>query len=390
MTPLRAIHTVASLRADHGGPARSITSLCSALASQGLTTDLVTVGQRVGEEAPILPQAPGVRVHLVNGVHSSRLLQATNAEFTKRIAGVAAGSSLVVLHDHGVWLATNHAAAIAARKGRFSRVVSPRGMLSTWALNFHKWKKRVAWAAYQGRDLRTTQMIHVTSSEEAAEVRKLQLRQPLTIIPNGVEVPAVVDQQLTRDRPRTALFLSRIHPKKGVLELVTAWARVRPVHWRLIIAGPDDGGHRQTVESLVRSEGLIDHVQFIGSVADADKWELYSRADLFVLPTFSENFGIVVAEALAAGVPAITTKGAPWRALEEHACGWWIDVGVEALVQALREATSLSETARRSMGARGRAYVEGELSWERIAREMLAAYEWLIFGGTMPPSVVTD
>jgi glycosyltransferase involved in cell wall biosynthesis len=271
------------------------------------------------------------------------------------------------------------------------RVVSPRGMLSTWALAFHKWKKRLAWSLYQSKDLHSASMIHATSEQEAEEVRQLGLRQPLVILANGVKLPASLPKRASLPTgAKTALFLSRIHPKKGVLELISAWSSVRPTNWRLVIAGPDDGGHRASVEALIARERLSADVELVGSVPDSEKWTLYADADLFVLPTFSENFGIVIAEALAAGLPTITTKGAPWRALDEHRCGWWIDMGIDPLVRALKEATSLSDAVRNEMGARGRNYVERELSWDRIAEQMREAYDWLLFGGTAPASVTTD
>ena len=144
---------------------------------------------------------------------------------------------------------------------------------------------------------------------------------------------------------------------KGLVNLVRAWAEVRPEGWEIVIVGPDEGGHRAEVTAVAR-ELDVQEITWTGEVRDEAKWGLYFDADLFVLPTFSENFGIVVAEALAAGVPAITTTGAPWGVLNERRCGWWIDVGVEPLAAALREATGLSDERRAEMGRRGRSYVE--------------------------------
>ena len=251
----------------------------------------------------------------------------------------AVGGGTGLVHDHGLWLPTNHASARAAARASVPFVVSTRGMLTEWALRFNAGKKRAAWALYQRRDLQSARLFHATAEEEVEDIRRAGLRQPVALIPNGVELP-----DRAREAPtgtvRKALFLSRVHPKKGLINLVRAWAEVRPEGWELVLAGPDEGGHRAEVEHVIRALGL-EGVRWTGEVDDRAKWDLYYGADLFVLPTFSENFGIVVAEALAAGIPAITTTGAPWGVLEERGCGWWIDTGVEPLVAALREATAL-------------------------------------------------
>ena len=116
---------------------------------------------------------------------------------------------------------------------------------------------------------------------------------------------------------------------------------------------------------------------------------LFRDADLFILPTFSENYGVVVAEALSYGIPVITTKGAPWEGLVSYHCGWWVDIGVEPLAKALREAVSLSGYERRAMGARGRQLVEARYAWSSVAMDMKAVYEWTLGGGRAPSCVLT-
>jgi glycosyltransferase involved in cell wall biosynthesis len=294
----------------------------------------------------------------------------------------------VVLHDHGLWLPTNHAVARAGARAGAPRVVSVRGMLSEWALQAGGVKKKVAWWAYQRQDLQRASALHATSEDEVRHIRDAGLRPPVALVPNGVALPATSATHGADGAPRRALFLSRLHPVKGLEHLVRAWAQVRPPGWELVLAGPDDGGHRSVVEALVRELGVADATRFTGPVGDDAKWDLYRSADLFVLPTFSENFGIVVAEALAAGVPVITTTGAPWQELEARDCGWWVEIGVEPLAQALAEATSLAPERRRAMGHRGRALVEERYSWGHVAEQMHAVYAWLLGQGPRPDCVV--
>jgi glycosyltransferase involved in cell wall biosynthesis len=212
------------------------------------------------------------------------------------------------------------------------------------------------------------------------------LRQPIAVIPNGVHVPEKLTAPAVQSE-RIALFVSRIHPKKGLLNLVEAWRIVRPEGWRMIIAGPDEGGHQSEVLSAIRAAGLERKFAFIGAVEGEEKWTLFRQASLFILPTFSENFGVAVAEALACGVPVITTKGAPWSSLSTQQCGWWIDIGVDPLAAALRTATQAEPEMLSRMGDRGRTWAARAFTWKAIAGEMRAVYEWVLRGGTVPPSI---
>jgi glycosyltransferase involved in cell wall biosynthesis len=142
-----------------------------------------------------------------------------------------------------------------------------------------------------------------------------------------------------------------------------------------MVVGPDEGGYRSKMEREVQASGLAGDVIFNGPVSDKEKWAVYRQADLFVLPTFTENFGVIIAEALASRLPVITKKAAPWKQIESCKCGWWIDVGVEPLVEALKKATNLRENARSSMGLKGRALIEQEYSWPSMDERMRVVYE---------------
>jgi glycosyltransferase involved in cell wall biosynthesis len=156
----------------------------------------------------------------------------------------------------------------------------------------------------------------------------------------------------------------------------------------MIIAGPDEGDHWPQVEEAIRRANLGEVFTYIGAIRDSDKWDLYRQADLFILPTHSENFGVVVAEALASGLPVITTKGAPWGEIVKENCGWWVEIGVDPLAKALREATSLPANALDNMGERGRRMVVERFAWRRIAGDMLSVYRWMLDGGDAPPCVM--
>lgn len=137
----------------------------------------------------------------------------------------------------------------------------------------------------------------------------------------------------------------------------------------MVVAGNDEQGHLADVQSLADSLGVRDDFDFPGSVQGTAKQRLFAQADVFVLPTLSENFGIVVAEALGYGVPVITTHGAPWSGLVEKGCGWWCEINEIALADAMAQAMSLPRTTLEAMGQAGRAWVEQDFNWDTIAQQ---------------------
>jgi glycosyltransferase involved in cell wall biosynthesis len=304
-----------------------------------------------------------------------------------RSALVRASRTTDVFHGHGLWLMPNVYPAWATGRGRAKLVVSPRGMLGAEAMAFSSLKKQIFWRLFQAGALRQAACLHATSEAEGEDIRATGLTNPIAVIPNGIDLPDLALATET-DRPRTVLSLGRIHPKKGLDALVRAWAAVETRHpdWRLRIVGPAELGHDHELMALGSFLGLR-RMSIEGPAFGPDRLAVYRAADLFVLPTRHENFANTVAEALAAGVPVISTKGAPWAGLEREACGWWVDRGPESLAAALDTALVLPRQALADMGARGREWMARDFSWERIADDMLAVYAWAARGAERPSSV---
>jgi glycosyltransferase involved in cell wall biosynthesis len=185
------------------------------------------------------------------------------------------------------------------------------------------------------------------------------------------------------------LFVGRIHPKKGVITLLRAWHAVahRFRDWELHIVGPDDGGHLTVVRELASELGL-ERLAFHGPLYGVNKLNAFRTADLFVLPTHSENFGISVAEALAAGTPAVVTVGAPWSRLPIEQAGWSIEIGLDPLVACLEAALASSPSQLAQMGLAGRRWMVREHSRRQIAKRHIQTYRWLTQGGNAPPWVM--
>lgn len=385
---MNIVCSVASLLPQSGGPSRSTGALCQTLASLGVGVDLLSLDFGNQGGIPIIPRDP-VRTKLVPCRFSRQFRVCWAPKFSKALLNRIKASAPRLIHDNGLWLTTNHAAAKVARQCGLPLVLSTRGMLAPWALRHKSWKKWLAWRLYQAVDVRSAKLIHATCLEEARAIRAVGLTQPVAIVPNGVDLPRQ-RESLGPKAVKTVLFLGRIHPVKGLMNLVAAWEQLRPVGWRMLLAGPDEEGHRAELAQAISRAKLNDVFSFTGAVTDEEKAELYRLADLFVLPSFSENFGLAIAEALANGVPVITTKGTPWREIESRGCGWWTDVGIAPLSRCLSKATAISDGERCAMGLRGRQFVEECFSWRKIGADMIAVYEWVLGYGSKPDCVVDE
>lgn len=288
---------------------------------------------------------------------------------------------------HGLWTYASSANYRHHRRYGTPYVVTPHGMLDPWSRMRSRWKKRAVRIWFEDAHLSRAACLRATAEMEAEHFRSFGLRNPIAIVPNGVDVPKKLPPRPASER-RRILFLSRIHPKKGLAYLLRAWAGIeekRP-DWDLVIAGPDELNHTAEMKRLAHHLELR-RVQWLDAVRGEAKSAIYRSADLVVLPTHAENFGLVIAEALAHEVPVITTRNAPWSGLEGKRCGWWIALEDSTLQRTLAEATALSSEALHGMGARGRTWMEKDFDWDRVAQEMLSVYSWILGQNGLPASV---
>lgn len=307
----------------------------------------------------------------------------------RHIKQILKQKSIDILHVHGMWSPFLAVAAFAAHKAKIPVVISPHGCLEPWALQYKRSKKFLALKTYQGVILRNASSFVATARQELESIRKLKLLQPIAILPNGVDVGPCSERDENK-RVKTILFLSRVHPIKGLCDLVHAWGKVRTPGWRIVIAGGDEEGYRAKVETLIAERGLQADFEFLGFVTGPSKQACFDTADIFVLPTYSENFGIVIAEALANELPVITTTGAPWQDLVTYNCGWWVPPGVDGVASALSEAVNLNAHELRTMGRRGRKLVLEKYSWETIGASALAVSNWLLDRSVSKPVEVME
>lgn len=395
---MKILHVLSAFRQQDGGPPRSVGGVCGELAAKDeLDVHLLFAEADNSERAHLSPR---VKTHIIDSAIGKGVGRIVSKGFAARLHQLFAEQSLDIIHTHGVWLRSNHEVIAVCRRRSAPFVISPRGMLEPWALNNRYWKKKLALLLYAEKDLRSAAAFHATAPCEAESIRQLGLKQPIAVIPNGVVLPDFSDsrgqrteskngEQRTKNKEqKTALFLSRINPKKGLPMLLDAWAKVAPADWRLVIAGNDDSNHLSVVERKIRELRLADKVSVAGPLFGEAQETAYRNADLFVLPSYSENFGIVVAEALGYGIPVLTTTGCPWQELQKHNCGWWVEPSPAGIEAGLSEALCIKNEELSSMGVRGRKLVEEKYQWPGIAERMLVFYEWIRNGGKQPNFVV--
>lgn len=372
---MRVLQVVPSVAHESSGVTYVVMSLCDSLISNGLTIWLAALDSETMKVRPAflntypLGRAPR---RLGSSPAMRRWLQ-------KEVAA----DNIDLIHNHGLWMMPNvYTGQVAKRSGKIL-MVSPHGALSAWAMQSGSFVKRLFWPLLQRPALDAVTCFHATSQAEYKDIRRMGFRQPVAVIPNGIEIYRLVPK--VRSEFRTMLFLGRIHPVKGLDLLLPAWQRVQHhfPEWRLQIVGPENGGYLAKMQALA-SELHLERIEFSGELLGEEKRGAYAQSDLFVLPSYSENFGMSVAEALAAGTPAIVTKGAPWEGLKTHGAGWWIDSGVDSLEACLKDAMQCSRDTLEEMGLRGRNWMEDEYSWAHIGHQMEKTYRWMLSGCDKP------
>ena len=386
---MKVSHFFLSLNPKYGGPTASVPIQCRGLSKEGVDTTLYTYTESK-------PFEKGLQE---DGVHVIEYVKPTT--FFKKKFHIALKNLLKheddadIYHYHGVWLPSNHWVASAARKKGKKYVLNPRGDLETYRINYSKWKKLkkiLIWHIYGKKDVQNANCIIATSRQELEAIRRLGITAPIAIIPNGIEMKNFPTETLREQKERkVVLFLSRVNPIKGLELLIDAWGKL-PTNvrtgWELHIAGnsdPVDYVHK--LENQISLLNLNETVKLLGPITGDAKMQKYMNSDLFVLPTFNENFGNVIAEAMMCECPAITTTNAPWEVLVEDKCGWWIDLSVENLIKTLKEAMSLSDAQRTLLGKKSRECIINHFSSESVAKKTKKVYEWIMGIGDKPDYV---
>jgi glycosyltransferase involved in cell wall biosynthesis len=376
---MKVIHIIPTIHEEAAGPSYTVPRLCKALEKVGIEIELGVLGASGKHSLDFIRS-------FLPSKHFNKL--GFSGAMFSWLKQIAVNGETSIFHSHSLWMMPNIYPGWAARGSNVKIMVSSRGTLSPYALNINKWIKKLFWIFLQGPVVRQASCLHATALSEYNDLRALGLTQPVCIIPNGIDIPDFRSKN-RNSKQKTLLYIGRIHPKKGLINLLHAWAHVENnfPDWRLKIIGPNEANHLIDLINL-HDRLALKKVEMIGPLYGEDKLNAYREADLFVLPTHSENFGMTVAESLAAGTPVIVTRGAPWSGIITNNAGWWIDIGIEPMVNCLKYALSLPGEDLIKMGMAGREWMIESYSWDFIAREMASVYQWLVDGGKPPKSVI--
>lgn len=289
-------------------------------------------------------------------------------------------------HANALWQYTTHATITAAILNNKPSIISTHGMLYPEGLKKSKWVKKVSLFLYQKKDLKRATAFHATSEQEKKHIREFGLVQPIAIIPNAIDTS---NFGLPNFEPKTGKrkvgFMGRLCPIKNIESLLQAWAIAEPItkNHELILIGDGDAVYKAKLENLAK-ELKINNIIYSGFVTGKVQDEILSELSFLVLPSISENFGMVVPEALWKGIPVIASTGTPWEELVTERCGWWIESSPSELAIILIEALKMGEEERIAMGRRGNDLIAKKYTLLAVGKMMKEFYVWLLFGGIKP------
>jgi glycosyltransferase involved in cell wall biosynthesis len=364
---MKGIHIVPSIEEEASGPTYSVVRLCESLEKNSQKVLLLTLGDQNNKHS----------FHFSYKRSKWFFRLGISSYLFKDLEKIIQDESIDYIHSHGLWMMPNIYAGWAAKKFKIPLIISPRGALSVKAMKTGQLIiKRFFWLFFQRNNLSSASCFHATSEAEYKDIRRLGFEQPVSIIPNGIDFKKITNKNDTPNK--TILFLGRLHPIKGIEDLLYSWSNLQNIFpkWSIKIVGPGEIEYLKELKKLVKRLN-IKRVKFLGPVYGENKWRLYRSAELFVLPSYSENFGMTVAESLSVGTPVITTKSTPWSGLIESESGFWIEANKESLEICLKEAL-LDPVKLKQMGINGKIWIEKNYSWDLVSKQMTSVYSWLL------------
>ena len=355
-----------------GGPSRSVPLLARGLSIVGADVTILT------------HRTEDMNTHLLEG-YNVRIDFLPKSYKMKDLKKYFDTHHFDLLQGESMWIPLSHNILSIAKQKHIPYIFVPRGSLEPWSLKQKWFKKKIAMMFYQKKDIQDAACILATACMERDNLRKLGFSNPIAVIPNGIDIseyPCRTEED-KKNVKKQILFLSRIHPKKGIELLVKAWKEIHTDYpdWNVVVAGNGDEKYIYQLKSLITKNGLSNSMKIVPPLFGVDKYNLYKQSSLFILPTYSENFGMVIAEALACGVPAITTKNAPWKILNDEKIGWWIDLNIDDIKKSLEYAISLDTDVLFAMGQKGSKVVYDNYYYVNIAKRVYDLYSWIINNG---------
>lgn len=379
--PMKVLHVTPAFAPAHayGGAVAAIHDLCAGLEHAGCSIKVLTTNGNGDKQ-----------VLDVETDHEVEAASQLRVRYCRRIRRQAVSPSLLrhipdyvrwadVVHLHGVYSFPTIPTLAACRIFGKPLVWTPHGVLQRWE-GSRRTILKAGWEWICRTMAPRTMVLHATSEQEAQASKTRFPRAEVVVIHFGHHLP----EQICHDgetQTLRLLFLGRLHPKKGIENLLDACALFKPQldrPWSLTIAGGGDSRYVSSLRARIGSLGLSPQVAMVGEVFGEKKDALFSHADVVVVPSHTENFSVVMAEALAHAVPVIASTGTPWQRVEAIGCGLWVNNTPESLSSAIQK---MSTSSLREMGQRGREWLKQEFRWDVAADSIVKCYERVIASG---------
>ena len=375
MGNMKILYVLSGLSLRSGGPSRSVPLMAKGLSEVGVDVTILTF------------KSSDMNIDALDGT-SITLKILEKKTCASVIEKYILENNFDLIHLQSIWEICYHTVARIAQKHNIPYVVSPRGMLDKWSLAHKKWKKKLAWWLYQRRDVKRARCICTSSINEAANVRNLGIDVPIEILPNGIETAGYTCRQSIASIKKHVLYLGRLHRQKGIDLLIDAWNNIVKSgymnDWQLIIVGNGEEAYISSLKQRLSTLNIESSTEIRPPAFGDAKIALYKESALYCLPSYSESFGMSIAEAMSCGVPVITTTNCPWEFLNETKTGWCVELSVENLEKSLREAMSMNPTELYDMGQKASKLIYENFDYRNVTRKTFKLYEWLLNGGEKP------
>ena len=377
---MKILHTISGLNISSGGPTSCTYNLIKGLRDEGIEADIHTLMPRDDSDKIIADDS------FIKALPNDARTPLVYSSNFRRYLSSHIGYDLY--HANGLWTCPTHFTAEIAKKQNKPCVIAPHGMLYPQALQVSAWKKKIVSTVFQRKDLETASCLQATCMAELEHIRAFGLNNPVAVIPNGLVIDDSLEIRKTSNSVRRFAFVGRLNRIKNVDLLLSAWSKLgdKTRNCELLIIGDGDTAYKKELEEFATANKL-NNVRFLGFIMGKDLQKLVHSIDFQILPSKSENFGMVVPEALIQGAPVIASKGTPWSDLETFDCGWWVDNDIDTLISTLLIAINLSEQDRLGMGERGRTLVLRHYSIKSVSLRMKQLYEWLVYKNIKPEYV---
>lgn len=389
---MKVLHVIPSISPVRGGPSLAILQMVKALNQLGILAEIVTTDDHGTKHLDVpLKQLVSYKKAPVYffrrfspPVHSIREF-AYSGSLTSWLWKNVLDYDL--LHIHAIFSYPSTIAMAIARIRGMPYIVRPLGQLCPWSLHQSALKKQVYLQLIERSNLDNCHVLHVTSLQEQAEISGLKLCCPSFVVPHGLQVSPLLPDANQRLREHyqlppdqlVVLFLSRLHPKKGLEYLIQALAKLRDQRFTLIVAGNGDESYQVQIQHNIQEHNLQDRTILTGFVEGDFKQLLLQGADLFALTSHSENFGVAVLEALGAGTPVLVTPGVALAAeVEQHALGYVVPQEVNAIANALIQHWQLPEQEKLILRQRSHKFVLENYTWDKIAANLIEVYQTIL------------